>query len=87
MAKLHFKKGDILQPKSNRYKSNDVNIRNIKTIIVLSIRKRWRDDRHMTIEAKVLTGECSSYGQAIKNITVFDDAFELAKSKENYPIF
>jgi len=46
-----------------------------------------RKQQVLSAPAKVLTGECSSYGQKIRNITVFDDAFELAKPKENYPIF
>jgi hypothetical protein len=87
MAKPQFKIGDILQPKANRYKSNDITIRNIETIRIKSIRQRWSDDRHLTINAEVLTGDCRSYGTKLKNITVFDDAFELAKPKENYAIF
>jgi len=87
MAKPQFKIGDILQPKPNRYKSNDVTIRNIETIKVKKIRKRWRDDTYMTIDAEVLTGECLYYSKKLKQITVFDNAFELAKPKENYAIF
>lgn len=87
MDKSEFKVGDILQPKSHRYKSNDIIIRHIKTIRVKKIRKRWKDDSYLIIDAEILTGECSSYGNPLKNITVFDDAFELAKPKENYTIF
>jgi len=87
MAKVRFKEGDILQPKSRRYKSNDITIRNIKTLLVKRIYRRWQGDPYLTIDAQILTGTCLSYGEQMTEITVFDNAFELAKPKENYPIF
>lgn len=87
MVKSKFKVGDILRPKHNRHRSNDITIRNIKTLVVKRIYKRWNDDSYFTIDGKVLTGICTSYGNSHTVITVFDDAFELAKPKENYPIF
>ncbi len=41
MAKSKFKVGDIIQPKSNRYRSNDITIRHIKTLVVKKIYKRY----------------------------------------------
>ena len=87
MVKFKFKVGDIIQPKSNRYRSNDITIRHIKTLSIKKIYKRWNQDFHLTIDAIVLTGTCESYGTSLTDIRVFSDAFELAKPKENYPIF
>lgn len=91
MAKsCKFKIGDIIKPIEGRVSSNYYRFYDNLKIKIIKIRYSHYN-RKFELDAVILNGRTKydGYTRYSKNqgIKVYDDAFELDKPKENYPIF